>query len=370
MRVALVHDYLKEYGGAERVLEAFHNLFPQAPVYTAFLDLRGLGPHAQRIKEWEIRTSWIQKLPLAGKLISPFRLLAAAAFESFDLGEFDLVISSCAIYFAKAVITKPSALHISYIHTPPRYLYGFATSFNYKKHWWTKAGGEMMNHFLRIWDYETSQRPDILVANSENVKERIRKFYRRDCVVIYPPVAFLGHPERGRSLDRVEGFKYYLSLGRLVRGKGTEIIVEACSELNLPLKVAGIGPEEKRLKNLAGKTVEFLGQVKDEDLPNLLRGAKAVIVASEDEDFGIVPVEAMACGTPVIAPRTGGFLETIIEGKTGVFYFPLTVESLIEALKNFDPQKFQAEDCQKQAEKFSEKEFGKKVKELIERNLQ
>ena len=165
MKVALVHDYLKEYGGAERVLEVLHEMFPQAPIYTAYLDLKGLGQHAVRIKKWDIRTSWLQKLPLAGRLISPLRILAPAIFASFDLSDYEVVISSCAIYFAKSVITKPETLHIIYIHTPPRYLYGYTTSFNYKKNPLTRVLGELANHFLRIWDYEISQRPDILVAN-------------------------------------------------------------------------------------------------------------------------------------------------------------------------------------------------------------
>ncbi|KKS65084.1 MAG: Glycosyl transferase, group 1 [Candidatus Daviesbacteria bacterium GW2011_GWA1_42_6] len=173
MKVALVHDYLKEYGGAERVVEALHEIFPEAPVYTAYYDPKGLGPHADRLKDWDIKTSWLQKIPGAGRLISPFRLLSAKAFESFDLSEYDVVISSCNIYFSKAVKVKPGALHISYIHTPPRYLYGYATSFNYKKSWWKRIGAELANHYLRIVDFETSQKPDILVANSENVKERI-----------------------------------------------------------------------------------------------------------------------------------------------------------------------------------------------------
>lgn len=379
MKVALVHDYLKEYGGAERVLEALHEMFPQAPIYTAYLDLKGLGQHADRIKKWDIRTSWLQKLPMAGRLISPLRILAPAIFESFDLSDYEVVISSCAIYFAKAVITKPETLHISYIHTPPRYLYGYTTSFNYKKHWWTRMGGEIVNHFLRIWDFETSQRPDILVANSKNVQERIKKFYRRDSTVIYPPVEVekFGSQLTAQSSKR----EYFLSVGRLVRGKGIEVIIKACSRLGLPLKVVGTGPLFDELKKLAGPTVEFLGQVMDEVLPKLYAHAQATIVAAEDEDFGIVPVESMAAGTPVIAPRAGGFRETVIERKTGVFYpstgstgspqassGQVTMDSLMEALRNFNPLKFQFSDCINQAKKFSSERFKKEILDLIKRN--
>ena len=363
MKVAIVHDYLREYGGAERVVETLHEIFPDAPVYTAYFNPKGLGPHAARIKKWDIKTSWIQNLPWANKLISPFRIFAPMAFESFDLSKYDVVISSCAIYFAKAVITKPTTLHISYIHTPPRYLYGFTTSFNYKRNPITNLLGEFANHFLRIYDFETSQRPDILIANSKNVQERIKKFYRRDSVIIYPPVDVDQFKSRGKK-----GEEYFLSVGRLVRGKGIDIIVEACTRLGVPLKVVGAGPQLEELKKKASKNVEFLGQVKDEDMAEIYHNAKATIVASEDEDFGIVPVESMASGTPVIAIKAGGFLETVIDGKTGSFYEKATAEYLVEVLKNFDSKKFKEEDCVKQAEKFSKERFKKEILELIDKN--
>lgn len=362
MKVALVHDFLREYGGAERVLEVLHEMFPDAPIFTAFSDLKGLGSHGLRMKDWDIRTSFIQDLPFAGKLISPFRILAPAAFESFDLTEYDVVISSSSTYFANAVITSPDALHINYIHTPPRYLYGYATSYNYKKHWWTRIAGEIANHFLRLMDFEIAQRPDILIANSQNIAQRIKKFYKRDALVIYPPIDI----KRFKNIDlRFKKKEYFLSVGRLVRGKGTETIVEAATKLNLPLKVVGTGPEFNRLKKLAGKTIEFLGHIEDSSLPEIFAKARATIVSSEDEDFGIVPVESMAAGTPVIAVATGGFLETIISGKTGEFFDKANVESLTKVLKDFDYKKYKSEDCLKQAEKFSKEEFEKKILSLV-----
>lgn len=402
MKVALVHDYLREYGGAERVVEALHEIFPDAPIFTAYFNPTGLGPHAQRIKKWDIRTSWMQNLPWANKLISPFRIFAPMAFESFNFSEYDTVISSCNIYFAKAVITKPKTLHISYIHTPPRYLYGFTTSFNYKKNPLTNLLGELANHFLRLYDFETSQRPDVLVANSKNVAERIKKFYRRGAVIIYPPIdigKFKSQTKRHsganavsdriQKTDPIGSIKstlqddgvtgsYFLSVGRLVRGKGVEVILEACAKLNLSLKVVGIGPLLEILKNqfskidrsqapLIYKNIEFLGQVEDEKMPGIYAGAKATIIASEDEDFGIVPVESMASGTPVIAVKAGGFLETVIEGKTGVFFEKATPESLIEVLEKFDHNKFKEEDCIKQADKFSKSRFKKEIINLIKK---
>ncbi len=367
MKVALVHDYLREYGGAERVLEALHEIFPDAPVYTAYVNLDAMGENGKRFKSWDIRPSWFQKFPFANTLLSPFRIFGPMMFESFDLGEFDLVISSSsATHLAKAVITKPETLHISYIHTPPRFLYGYVTSFNYKKHWWTRIGGEIINHFMRIYDFEVSQRPDILVANSKNIASRIQKFYRRESIVIYPPVDLTEIKLQKKKEN------YFLVLNRLVRGKGTEVIVEAATKLGISLKVAGTGPELTNLRKIAGKNIQFLGWVSDEERVKLLSNAKALIVASEDEDFGITSIEAQAVGTPVIAPASGGFLETVVDSKTGLLYGgsgQVTVDSLVEALQNFDETKFNPEDLRKNAEKFSKERFKKEILELVNKNL-
>ena len=373
LKVALVHDFLREHGGAERVLEVLHEIFPDAPVYTAYVNLDKMGENGKRFISWDIRPSWFQKFPFANRLLSPFRIFGPMMFESFDLSEYDLVISSSsATHLAKSVITKPETLHISYIHTPPRFLYGYTTSFNYKKRWWTRIGGEMINHVMRIYDFEVSQRPDILIANSRNVQERIKKFYRRDSVVIYPPVGI----KKGTEY-RVQGTgKYYLSVGRLVRGKGIDVVVEACGKLGLSLKVVGTGPEYENIKyqisNIKYQNIELLGQVSDDDLPKLYAGAKATIVASEDEDFGIVPIESQAYGTPVIAPASGGFLETVEERKTGLLYGGpgmVTAESLVEALQKFDGMSFESEDLRKNAEKFSKDRFKKEILTLIGQNL-
>ncbi len=367
MKVALAHDYLREYGGAERVLEALHEIYPDAPVYTAYVNLDAMGENGKRFKGWDIRSSWFQKFPFANRLLSPFRIFGPMMFESFDLSEYDLVISSSsATHLSKSVITKPETLHISYIHTPPRFLYGYVTSFNYKKHWWTRVGGEIINHFMRIYDFEVSQRPDILVANSKNIQKRIAKFYRRDSVVIYPPVDLSEIKIQKKKED------YFLVLNRLVRGKGTEVIVEACGKLGLSLKVAGTGPELESLKKKAGKTIQFLGWVSDAQRVKLLQNAKALIVASEDEDFGITAIEAQAAGTPVIAPASGGFLETVIDSKTGLLYGGpgmVNPESLMEALQKFDSVTFEIENLRKNAEKFSKERFKKEILELVEKNI-
>jgi len=365
MKVALAHDYLREYGGAERVLETLHEIFPDAPVYTAYYNPEALGENNKHFKNWKIIPSWFQKFPFANILLSPFRIFGPMMFESFDLSEYDLVISSSsATHLSKSVITKPETLHLSYIHTPPRFLYGYTTSFNYKKHWWTRIGGEIINHFMRIYDFEVSQRPDILIANSKNVAKRIEKFYRRDSVVIYPPVDLSEiHLKKTKE-------EYFLVLSRLARSKGIDVIIEACGKLGLPLRIAGTGPEMAPLRQgSAGyKNIEFLGWVSDEERVSLLQGAKALIVASEDEDFGITAVEAQAAGTPVIAPASGGFLETVIPGKTGLLYGgpgQVNVNSLVEALQKFNPEDYDQEDLRKNAEKFSKERFKKEILELI-----
>src|SRR3989344_2690200 len=187
MKVALVHDFLIEYGGAERVLEALHEIWPKAPVYTAFYNPKSLGNQAYRFKNWRIITSWGTKLPFWRQLISPYRVFSKSFFESFDLSGFDLVISSNAMYMAKAV-KVPDGVHICYCHTPPRFLYGYPTAMNWRKSPILRPIGEIINHVMRIWDFEAAQRIGYFIANSKEVAGRIKKFYRRDSVVIYPPV--------------------------------------------------------------------------------------------------------------------------------------------------------------------------------------
>lgn len=366
MRVAIVHDYLREYGGAERVLEALLAIFPDAPLYTAYYNPKSLGPNNDRFASRQIITSWFQKFPFADKLVPPFRIFAAQMFESFDLSEYDVVISSSsAAYLSKSVITKPETLHLSYIHTPPRFLYGYATSFNYKKNPLVRIFAELSNHFLRIIDFQVSQRPDILVANSENIRQRILKFYRRDSLVIYPPVDLSEFPLQKTKQD------YFLAINRLVRGKGTEVIVQAANKTGIPLTIAGTGPELEYLKSIAHKNITFIGWVSDPKRVELIQNAKALILAAEDEDFGITSIEAQAAGTPVIAPNSGGFKETVIDQKTGLLYGEegvVQAENLIASIKDFDNHKFDPEVCRRNAEKFSKEIFRKKILDLIAKN--
>jgi glycosyltransferase involved in cell wall biosynthesis len=408
MKVALVHDYIKEYGGAERVLEALHELYPDAPVYTTVYLPEYLGPHKDRFKDWDIRTSFLQKFPLKAKLISPFRLLATFAFQQFDLSSYDVVIvSATGAYFPNSIKTNPpnplsqggelqskntplskggkgdfsGPVHICYCHTPPRYLYGYATARNWKKNPIIKVLGETANHFLRMIDYKSAQNVDQFIANSEEVKARIEKFYRKDAVVVYPPVnigsrfSVLGVREkRNPKPNALEPKTYFVAGGRLARAKHIDLIIRACRESGVPLKIFGKGfaGYESELKELSiinyqlSTSVEFLGEVTDNEKLELLAGARAYIFAGEDEDFGILPVEAMAVGTPVIAYRSGGVQETVIEGKTGVFFDELTVQSLTKAVRALEKHTFDPEDCKKRAEEFSKEKFLKNIKKIVD----
>jgi len=365
MKVALVHDFLTEYGGAERVLEVLHEIWPEAPVFTAFYDPESLGPNKDKFKNWDIRVSWAKNLPFFRRLLSPYRIFGPLIFESFDFKNYDLVISSTNVYFAKSIISGPKTIHICYCHTPPRYLYGYPTAREWKKHLIGRILGETANHFLRIWDYWGAQRVDYFVANSKNTKDRIKKFYRRDSEVIYPPVDINRFKVKGERFKK-DG-NYYLCVSRLARAKRIDLAVQAANRLGFKLKVIGEGREMKNLEKIAGKTIEFLGEIPDKKLIEAYRNCQAVIFPAEEEDFGMVPIEAMAAGKPVIALRQGGVEESIIEGETGLFFEEPTTESLIAALKKFHPKNFKSQDCVQQAKKFSKEEFKKAFRRLAKR---
>ena len=408
MRVALVHDFLIEYGGAERVLEALHEIWFKAPVYTAFYNPDSLGPHAKKFKNWKIITSWGTKLPFWQKLVSPYRVFSKSFFASFDLSGFDLVISSNAMYMAKAVTLrraqgKKLPIHICYCHTPPRHLYGYHTASDWEKNFFSRITGYVINHFMRVWDFEAAQRVDYFIANSNEVAARIKKFYRRDSTVIYPPVdtlAFsnqrLASRKKRESLasSSLDSRSYFLVVSRLVSAKKVDLAVEVCAKLGLSLQVVGTGRELERLKKLASNyssskqsesrssrqartinnsMVEFLGEVSDDKLVTLYQNCRAVIFPAEQEDFGLVPVEAMAAGKPVIVNAQGGVLESVIDKKTGVYFDPPTVGSLTLAINNFiDLEKrgyFDPKFICNHAQKFSKERFEKQVINFVQSKL-
>jgi glycosyltransferase involved in cell wall biosynthesis len=367
MKVALVHDYIKEYGGAERVLEALCELYPDAPIYTAFYQKNSNA--WKRFKHKKIIASWAQRVPFfVTKLHSPLRFLAPLIWGSFDFSKYDVVISSASWYVTKGFKKGDKTVEICYCHTPPRWLYGYQTSIEWQKFLPIKIYGRVIGHFMRMYDFLAAQKVDYFIANSEEVKKRIKKFYRRDATVIYPP-ASLGHRGKDRVPSKVKR-EYYFVVSRIVGGKGLDLAVAAAKKLGFTLKIAGAPAgyytEYKKLGEMAPKNVEFLGHVSDDELILLYSGAKAFFALATDEDFGITPVEAMSCGTPVIAYYGGGYKETVVDGKTGVFFYESTINSLVSAIKQFETVTIRPEDCRLQAKKFSREHFLKEIKLFVD----
>ena len=367
MKVAIVHDYLKEYGGAERVVETLLEIWPDADIYTSVFLPEYAGPHRKRVEKWKVHTSCLQNIPLKAKLISMFRFVAPMVFRSFDLSDYDVVITSTAGTYTSpnfVKIGKKTKL-ICYCHTPPRYLYGYPVANDWTNSWWRRILlflGRIPMYLLRKLDFKAAQLPDYFIANSKEVAGRIKKFYKRDSTVIYPPV------EIPKAENSIKKENYYLIGGRVSRHKGHDIAIKAFTKLGLPLKVFGgtfasYGLDQ--FKKDAGSNIEFLGEVSEEEKWELMRHAKAFIFPSEKEDFGIIPVEAMATGTPVIALEQGGQLETVVAGKTGIFFEERTPESLINAVKKFEKMKFNSQDCITQAKKFSKSRFKREIAEYI-----
>ena len=395
MKIALVHDFLREYGGAERVVEALHEIWPKAPLYTSFVDWHTLGKHAYRFKDWDIRPSWVQHNWLVKKFHSPLRFIAPKIWSSFDLSEYDVVISSSGWFMCRGInmgptgpagrflprkptrgplLGGPSApvtrqhhpIHICYIHHPPRNLYGYATGSDLRKYWPVRVYAAIVNFFLRHYDFETAQAVDHFIANSKETARRVEKFYRRKSTVIYPPVETTELGIRNKELGITQKKEYFLSVGRLTYSKQLDVIINACNKLKLPLKIVGTGKEEAYLRTIAKDTIEFIGSASDEELDRLYAGAKAFIFCALDEDFGIVPVEAMAHGVPVIALGQGGVLETVTEGKTGLLFDEPNPESLIRVLRIFlRMNKDWSKDCVKRADTFNKKRFQKEIKSFV-----
>lgn len=367
MKIAIVHDQLQEFGGAERVLVSLKKIFPETDVITSFINENTLGTHKKNIDGWKIITSWVNKIPFLKKLYSPFRFLTPFIWESFDLSKYDVVLSSSGWYMCKGVITKPNTIHICYLHHPPRHLYYYETAVEWQKFWPIKIYGHITNHGLRLWDYISSQRPNFFIANSIETQGRIGKFYRRESEVIYPPVKLAEKPNLTKIGD------YYLSVSRLARAKHLDILIKSANKNNFKLKIVGVGRDGNYLKSIAGDNVEFLGDVTDIELKNIYTNAKAFLFASVDEEFGIAPVEAMSYGLPVIAYKSGGLIETVVDKKNGYLFDLLQEESLTEKIREFE--KLSKEDILKmkktareESEKYSEEIFAKKIKEFVNKH--
>lgn len=356
MKIALVHDHLTQLGGAEQVLKVFQEIWPPAPTFTLFFDQKKLG---QVFKNKDIKTSFLQNWPGAVKHYQWFLPLMPTATESYDLMEYDVVLSSCSA-MAKGVITRSNTLHICYCHTPTRYLWSdthrYVEELKYNR-LIKKIVPYFLNH-LRSWDQLAAQRVDIFVANSKNVSGRIKKYYRRDSIVIHPPVE-TDKLQIAKNID-----KYFLTGGRLVAYKRFDLAIQAFNRLDIPLKIFGEGPEEKKLKKIAKPNIEFLGLVDQKTLTDLYSQAIAFI-HPQIEDFGITAVESMASGRPVIAYAAGGACETVVEGKTGKFFDEQTWEALADTVVRFKPENYNSAEIKQYAQQFSVDRFKKEITELV-----
>ncbi|MBD3282050.1 MAG: glycosyltransferase [Candidatus Portnoybacteria bacterium] len=361
MKIALVHDYLNQYGGAERVLEAFGEIFPSAPIYTLFYDPKKMkGCFSDK----EIKTSFLQKMPFISSYHRIFPPLMPVAVEKLDLSGYDLVLSDSAS-FAKGVITKPETLHICYCHTPPRYAWDDSHNYirNFNMPLIARPIVPFFVNYIRLWDKEASFRVDKFISNSKFVARRIKKYYNRDAKVIYPPVDlddFKFRPEKG---------DYFLLVGRLVAYKRIDIAIKAFNKLRMPLKIIGGGRERKRLEKIAGDNIEFVGEVSRKEVEDYYRRCKALIFPQE-EDFGIVALEAMACGKPVVAYGRGGVLESVEEGKTGIFFNEQNPKSLIDAIRSFDESRFDSNKIREHVLKFDKSIFKEKIKNFIKKEYE
>lgn len=357
-RVALVHDYLVQDGGAERTLLALHELYPRAPIFTLFHDPS--RTHAG-FRDADIRASWLNKLPFAKKHYTWYLPLMAQAIEEFDLQKYDLIISSSSS-FAKGAIAAPKALHICYLHTPTRYLWQERNGYINEQPVPTlvKRLLPAYLHRLRQWDFQAATRPDHLLTNSLISQARIKRYYARHSLVLPPPVDIKQIP-----LSTKLG-TYWLTGGRLVAYKRFDLVVQAFAKLNMPLKIFGEGPELEKLKKMAGPKTQFLGHVNEEAKKELFREAIAFL-HPQIEDFGITAVEAMAAGRPVIAFGEGGATETVLDGITGQFFEVQTWEDIGNAAIRFDPSQYQPHRIREHAEQFSQETFKQRFASFVQR---
>ena len=348
IRAALVHHWFLVHSGGERVCDALCDILDRPDLFTLVCDPDTLTPNLRRC---ELTTSFIQSLPRARAWYRYYAPFYPLAVESLDLGSYDLVVSSDASA-VKGVLTRPETCHVCYCHSPMRYAWNMAHEYVRGAGFFKRTAFTLLMHYLRQWDLNASRRVDYFVANSENVRRRIRKYYGREARVIYPPCDV----DRFQLSDRTED--YYLFVGRLVGYKRADLAVRACSQSERRLLVVGGGPEESRLKSLAAPCVEFMGRQPDDRLAELYARCRALIFPAE-EDFGLVPVEAQASGRPVVAYGRGGAVETVLPDRTGVFFQEQTVDALLEALKRLEgmEDRFDPEVIRNQAGQFGRKRF-------------
>ena len=356
MKIAIVHDWLTNMGGAEQVVINFKKIYPDAPIYTTFYNPEKLD---DELKNIDVRTSCLQKKKMITNHKKYFPLMPMA-FEKFNLNEYDIVLSSSSSC-AKGVLTKPGSIHICYCHTPMRYAWEKRDEYTQNMGRLKKKLVEILLHYMRIWDLTSASRVDYFIANSTEVQKRIMKHYKRESVIINPPV-------RCSLFNISETDKdYYFIVSRLIGYKRFDIAVKACKELGRKLVIIGDGVERKNLEKIADgdENITFLGRQSDDVVKKYMSECKALLFPGE-EDFGIVPVEAQACGRPVIAYGKGGVLDSVIDGQTGVFFSEQSVNSLKEAILKFEKMKFNKNQIRENALRFDEKVFQEKIKNFID----
>ncbi|MBU1000205.1 glycosyltransferase [Patescibacteria group bacterium] len=352
MRVAIVHDDLVQWGGAERVLLGLLEIYPDASIYTSLFD-RTNAALLRNFDSKKVITSFLQEVPgwkSLYKILLPFYPFA---FEQFDFSKFDLVISHTT-RFAKSIVTKPQTLHICYMHTPPRFLWHFSGEVSF-------GPAEILLTQMRIYDRVSSSRADFFLAGSGNARKRIKKVYNLESKVVYPFVDL----ERFKGIESFDG-GYFAIVGRPNKYKRFDLAVSACLKLGVPLKVIGSSLNLSSLGKIkdSQRLISFLGSIDDDILVSVLAGCKALIIPGI-EDFGLTSLEAQALGKPVVAYKAGGALETVIPGKTGILFDSQTTESLVDALKKLNTIKINQDDCRENAARFSKKIFIKNFKQTV-----
>jgi glycosyltransferase involved in cell wall biosynthesis len=356
MHVALIHDWLNQIGGAEDVLETLVEMFPSAPIYTSMYWPEKMPP---QYRQWPIRTSFMDRLPFVHRYHQPYLVVYPFAFQSFNLTGYDLILSNKS-GFCHGVRKPANAVHICYCLTPTRYVWGFD---DYASREGLSSGVRQILRpalkLLQRWDKAAAQKVDRFIAISSAVRQRIARFYERDSVIIYPPVK----TDRFQIADSIGD--YFLCLGRLIPYKRVDLAVQACTQLGLPLLVAGDGRDRARLERMAGPTVKFLGRVPDSEVPDLMSRAKAFIFPGL-EDFGIAPVQAQAAGRPVIAFAGGGALDTVVESETGHLFHEQSADSLSSVLQSFQPSNFNPTAIRNFALKFDQRVFMQQLHAFIE----
>jgi len=356
MRLALVHDYLNQYGGAERVLETLHEMYPGAPIYTSIYDAARLPSF---YREYDIRTSFMQRLPGVSSHHQAYLPCYPVAFESFDLSGYDVVLSNSSAW-CKGVVTPPETVHVCYCLTPMRWAWRYGDYVERERFGrLARLGLPAAMTALRMWDVVSSQRVDHFVAISRAVAARIRKYYRREATVIYPPV-----DTQRFATDQAPG-DYYLVVSRLIPYKRVDLAIEAFNRLGLPLKVVGDGRDRAALQARARGNIEFVGRVSDAEVVELVRGCRAFLFPGE-EDFGIAPVEAQAAGRPVVAFGAGGALDTVLDGVTGVHFATQSVDALVAAVRRLEGLSIESAVVARHAQTFDTTAFVRQLGDFVQ----